>query len=79
MRRLEVRASHLYPGAEGALTGAGDDVEVEFSDGTTVFAALQGDRLAVPAYITAAGTAIDAKVWTVTFRAEGLRVTARAG
>jgi len=65
--------SHLFPGARvdlGGGSGAASELRLRFSDGVEVDAELVeldgGDlALAVPGYVTAAGTAIHARVWLV--------------
>ncbi|XMN07446.1 hypothetical protein ACK8N7_16045 [Streptomyces griseobrunneus] len=73
--------THLFPGARCRLQGlpeptafAGSpqpiDIYLRFSDGAATDAELRtddptGPALTVPAYTTGAGTAIDARTWTV--------------
>lgn len=68
--------THLYPGARGQFIGpAGDGpARVEFSDGTVVLGQLGPGCLIVPAYRTAAGTAIAAKRWQLAGDCKGVRV-----
>lgn len=78
---LEAGHTHFYPGHEGWLEGdapALDDGErtlpsrIVFADGTTAGGTLKlagdGWELEVAPYVTAAGTDIGAKRWSITFR-----------
>ncbi|MFJ7061470.1 hypothetical protein ACIQVA_27735 [Streptomyces microflavus] len=73
--------THLFPGARCRLQGLPEptafaaapqpiDIYLRFSDGAATDAELRtddptGPALTVPAYTTGAGTAIDARTWTV--------------
>lgn len=72
---LHARATHLYPGARGvAVDGTGllphGPCRLAFADGVEVLATLSclagaGDRLDVPAHVTARGARIPAKAWLI--------------
>ncbi|WP_375686976.1 hypothetical protein [Pseudooceanicola sp. LIPI14-2-Ac024] len=81
MTELEATHSHLYPGATGrALAEPADGpVVIRFSDGSSATGTLDGDRLALGAYTTTAGTRVAPRAFRLAFDpAGGFRVTARA-
>lgn len=77
---LRATHTHLFPGARGSYAGEWRDgaCELEFSDGVRVVVELWGDRLRVPAYVTAAGTEIAVKSWTLTGADGEFRVRGRS-
>ncbi|MGI3170372.1 hypothetical protein ACRARG_14575 [Pseudooceanicola sp. C21-150M6] len=78
MLDLSAGSSHLYPGARlRVISGDGSDAVIRFADGTSARAEVSGDRLAVEAHVTGAGTRIGAKVWRLTPEDDGYRVKAR--
>lgn len=81
---LEASHTHLYPGHEGRVTGAGAlahlpvnaQCRVDFADGGVAFATLShGDDgawvLEAGVHATSAGTSIPAKRWRVALREDG--------
>jgi len=78
---LAARGSHLYPGATGRVSGgrAGECL-VEFADGSVAAARLAADGtlLETEPYVTALGTAVPARRWSVEIDGAHFRIRARS-
>ncbi len=75
---LTTARTHLFPGARGRVEGPPEGVcMVRFSDGVEVPGEIAGGVLDLAPHVTAAGTAIPARRWAVTFAEGAFRVTRR--